>query len=257
MPLFTGDYLRDTAHLSCAENGIYLKLLMYCWDSKGPVPIDERKLCGIVNARSGDEVEALRRVIEEFFVRMDDGWYNERIQTEVVKSEILGKKRSEYGKLGGMIRARTQLRRAKAASVKQEFSLSQAKAKLDLVSPSPSPSPINTVSTLDAVVLNTAPSNQMLIGEKTGKTMARATRLPNLWDLPIEWRAWAKQTRPELSSNQVNNISDEFHDYWLAMPGQRGCKLDWFATWRNWIRRQRVITDKLSPFEEPWNDKVL
>ena len=26
-------------------------------------------------------------------------------------------------------------------------------------------------------------------------------------------------------------------DYWTAAPGQRGVKLDWNATWRNWMRR--------------------
>jgi hypothetical protein len=28
----------------------------------------------------------------------------------------------------------------------------------------------------------------------------------------------------------------EFVDYWVSVPGQRGCKLDWSATWRNRVR---------------------
>lgn len=31
---------------------------------------------------------------------------------------------------------------------------------------------------------------------------------------------------------------DEFRDYWIAQPGQKGVKTDWDATWRNWVRRQ-------------------
>ena len=31
----------------------------------------------------------------------------------------------------------------------------------------------------------------------------------------------------------------KFKDYWKAQPGQRGVKLDWDATWRNWIRNAR------------------
>lgn len=27
-----------------------------------------------------------------------------------------------------------------------------------------------------------------------------------------------------------------FIDYWLSVPGARGRKLDWPATWRNWMR---------------------
>jgi hypothetical protein len=34
----------------------------------------------------------------------------------------------------------------------------------------------------------------------------------------------------------------EFVDYWIAVPGQRGCKLNWSATWRNRVRQ--LLTGK-------------
>lgn len=98
MPLYTGDYLRDTLHLSCSEHGIYLKLLMHCWDQKGPAPLDEHKLMGIVNARSGDEIEAMRRVLGEFFVCMDDGYYNQRMQREIERRGNISGNPSAAGK---------------------------------------------------------------------------------------------------------------------------------------------------------------
>lgn len=30
---------------------------------------------------------------------------------------------------------------------------------------------------------------------------------------------------------------EKFRDYWAALPGQKGVKTDWPATWRNWVRR--------------------
>ncbi len=39
-----------------------------------------------------------------------------------------------------------------------------------------------------------------------------------------------------LSSDQVRSQGHRFHDYWIGVPGQRGIKLNWKATWRNWIR---------------------
>lgn len=30
----------------------------------------------------------------------------------------------------------------------------------------------------------------------------------------------------------------EFVDYWISVAGSRGVKLDWSATWRNWMRKQ-------------------
>ena len=29
----------------------------------------------------------------------------------------------------------------------------------------------------------------------------------------------------------------KFADYWRGVPGQKGVKRDWDATWRNWVRR--------------------
>ena len=114
LPLYTGDYLRDTQHLSCSEHGIYIKLLIHCWDQKGPAPLDERKLVGITNARSGDEVEALRRVLPEFFIRMDDGWYNKRMQTEIEKAESISATRSDAGKRGYQAKAKHLLSKSQA-----------------------------------------------------------------------------------------------------------------------------------------------
>jgi uncharacterized protein YdaU (DUF1376 family) len=97
MPVYTGDYLRDTRHLSMSEHGCYYLLLMFCWDTKGPLPLDEKKIAGICNARSGDEFEAMRRVLAEFFIRMDDGWYNKRMAEEVAKAEQISNKNREAG----------------------------------------------------------------------------------------------------------------------------------------------------------------
>ena len=106
LPLYTGDYLRDTQHLSCSEHGIYLKFLIHCWDQKGPLPLDERKQHSICNARSGDEIEAMRRVRSEFFTEMTDGWYNRRMQLEIERAENISAARSDAGKRGYQARVK-------------------------------------------------------------------------------------------------------------------------------------------------------
>ena len=52
--------------------------------------------------------------------------------------------------------------------------------------------------------------------------------------LPPEWLAFAAEERPDIYPGKEWQI---FSDYWRAQPGQKGVKVDWFATWRNWIRR--------------------
>lgn len=136
MALFTGDYLRDTRHLTPEEHGCYLLLLMHCWDQKGPVPLDERKQAGIVNARSGGEIESLRRVLAEFFVRMDDGYYNQRMTEEIAKSEKLSAARRK----GGLEKARKHRDLVRAAKHCAQAVHEQNSSMLKQVSPSPSPS---------------------------------------------------------------------------------------------------------------------
>lgn len=64
----------------------------------------------------------------------------------------------------------------------------------------------------------------------------KGARLPEDWTLPAEWRNWALAQRPDLNPDKV---AEEFKDYWIAKTGQNATKLNWHATWRNWVRRQK------------------
>lgn len=39
-----------------------------------------------------------------------------------------------------------------------------------------------------------------------------------------------------LNSQSIQREADSFRDYWTSKPGASAVKLDWAATWRNWIR---------------------
>ncbi|MFW6024047.1 MAG: hypothetical protein ACOC8P_00330 [Dichotomicrobium sp.] len=61
----------------------------------------------------------------------------------------------------------------------------------------------------------------------------RGTRIPDNFPTDDDL-IWATQEFPEVDHNQE---AAKFRDYWLGAPGQKGMKLDWSATWRNWIRK--------------------
>jgi uncharacterized protein YdaU (DUF1376 family) len=136
-PFYTGDYYRDTRHLSMLQHGAYRQLLDHCWDQKGPIPLDAEKCYRICGAVSKEEQEAVRGVISEFFVRMEDGHYNKRVQQEIERAAALSGKRS--GAAHERWKARDSLRDIAShnANAMQVHSKSNASAP----SPSPSPSP--------------------------------------------------------------------------------------------------------------------
>lgn len=84
----------------------------------------------------------------------------------------------------------------------------------------------------------------------------RGSRLATNWVLPDEWEYWANKERPDLNARQV---ADQFKDFWCAKPGKDGVKLDWQATWRNWVRNQKaqkpnpadIIRTTVPPSNEP------
>ena len=63
----------------------------------------------------------------------------------------------------------------------------------------------------------------------------RGSRLPTDFLFPKEWAEFCHQERPDLN---IQKTFDSFKDYWVAAP--KGTKLDWAATWRNWVRGQKA-----------------
>jgi hypothetical protein len=69
---------------------------------------------------------------------------------------------------------------------------------------------------------------------------SRGSRLPEGFDVTPGIRLFATEN----SLPDPNSVIDEFKDYWRAQPGSRGVKLDWNATFRNWLRRSAQFAAK-------------
>jgi hypothetical protein len=65
------------------------------------------------------------------------------------------------------------------------------------------------------------------------KRSPTGSRLPPDWKPSEEETGWARKERPDLD---IAKQADRFRDYWIAKTGKEATKLDWTATWRNWIR---------------------
>ena len=65
---------------------------------------------------------------------------------------------------------------------------------------------------------------------------ARGSRLPDRWRPDQDAVDMMRAERPLIDLRAEH---DKFTDYWRAQPGAKGRKVDWTATWRNWIRNAR------------------
>jgi hypothetical protein len=80
----------------------------------------------------------------------------------------------------------------------------------------------------------------MRLVEKTGSTEvkvtpgSRGTRLPPDWKPVGETKDWT--LAQGISRDEANLEYAKFKDYWNSKSGKDATKVDWNATWRNWIR---------------------
>ena len=97
MPLYVGDYLGDTGHLTTTQHGAYLLLMMHYW-RKGELPDDDRQLSKITKLPLQTWCE-YRPTLQDFF---HEGWKHKRIDAELAKMVRVSEKRAIAGQKGGL-----------------------------------------------------------------------------------------------------------------------------------------------------------
>ena len=213
-----GDYARDTGHLSMAEHGAYTLLLDRYYATEAPIPAD--LVYRVAHARSGGERACVDRVLAEFFTLSDGVYINKRAGLDIARYEKSRIASVENGKLGGRPKSQQNQRQDKPNGLQIGSELeTQSKAHQTPVTSNQSPAKAKAKAKADA-----------RSAEKRG------TRLPTDWEPDADLLAWAKSERPDVL---LAVELAKFRDYWIAKPGQQGVKLDWPATFRNWIRSAR------------------
>ena len=82
MPMYWGDYLKDTMDLSFAQHGAYLLLIAHYWQNGG-LPTDDISLCKIVHANRRQWRYLRPAVVSKF----GPNWTHKRIDAEILRSE--------------------------------------------------------------------------------------------------------------------------------------------------------------------------
>lgn len=80
---------------------------------------------------------------------------------------------------------------------------------------------------------NNQKKNNTTVGAAAASPEPRGHRLPEDFQVTPAMVAWCRETFPLLDGR---NETEKFREYWLAVPGQRGRKLNWEMTWKRWMR---------------------
>jgi uncharacterized phage protein (TIGR02220 family) len=120
-PHHIGDYLRDTAHLTPLEDGIYRRLLDVYYASEKPLPPETQWVCKLVRARTTEEIDAVVEVLRQYFIKQPDGWHNKRANAEIKAHYRRVKAARDNGKMGGRPRNPVGLRKKPSGLAESGF----------------------------------------------------------------------------------------------------------------------------------------
>jgi uncharacterized protein YdaU (DUF1376 family) len=207
-PHHIGDFNNATRHLTRVERALYRELIELYYDTESPLPADDFEwICKKVLASSQDDRDAVKAILREFFTLDGDFYRHARCDREI----IVYRAKHDAAIKAGLASAAS---RANGKSTSVQRSLNRRATNQEPITNNQEP-------------------------ESRGKQRSRGSRLPPDWQPSEILKAWACKERPDL---EIAQVSAKFRDYWAGVPGSKGCKLDWEATFRNFIRTEKPGT---------------
>jgi uncharacterized protein YdaU (DUF1376 family) len=202
-PVDVDAYLGATRHLNAQQHGAYFLLLMECWRRPNcSLPNDDDMLARLA-CLSPEEWQIIKPVIMQFFEYdgRSKGFTQTRLKKERNYVQSVRQKKSDAATSRWK-----QKKKDDANADALSLSLSHIKK----------PTKVGT--------------------KKQEKKAVRGTRIPDDWVATPEHIEFAMANG--FSLQDAHAEADNFKDYWTAKTSQ-ATKLDWFATWRVWIRRSK------------------
>lgn len=210
---FPSDWMAGTARMARLHKSVYFDICVYNWDMNAPVPPGELALMLADIPEWAAIVDALLAAGK--LVRCEDGCVaNPRAMAEARHSFEVWKRKSEGGQKGAEKRWGDGIPNGSANSTPNGMGMGMLMQNQNQ----------------NQNHIPTVPRETRAPGAKKG------SRLPADWTPSEAEIAFAKEKG--LEGKAIAETAFEFRDYWAAQPGQKGVKLDWPATWRNWVRRE-------------------
>jgi uncharacterized protein YdaU (DUF1376 family) len=223
MPLYVGDYLKDTRDLTAEQHGAYLLLLMDMWNRNGALPNNPKVLARITGI-SPKRWPSVWASIGSMFIDDGDFLSHKRVDLELQKADQISQKRKLAGSAGG---------RAKALKT-QEPDVAIAKQV-----PSKSPS-------------RSEPQPQKKDDDADASSRVKPHFIPADWKPSEALIAWAVHefrtpNNEQLTEAEIRNEADSFVDYWTGRRDAKAKRPGWDGTFRARIREQAAAIIRARP----------
>ncbi|WP_208434492.1 YdaU family protein [Bartonella taylorii] len=269
------DWISGTNGMTSEQRGVYITLLVCMYEKKEPLKTDFQTLarvCHCSQKKFATIVEYLMK--NDKLVETDNGLWNTRVEEELNdfadKKEHISQVRSEAGKKGAQAKNNTKqhVNNFAEANDKQNVFFAEAndkqnqaiknknkniykktktnvlaKKEIDFESLETNeqvdePTEVAAVETTSEQIATSSDNQppiheQENVSKKTKRVkIGRGCRLPEDFEPDYDF-AIAESLPPERVKVEIA----KFRDYWRSKAGANATKIDWQATWRNWVRK--------------------
>lgn len=209
MPMYWGDYARDTGHLDATSHGAYLMLIKHYWCTGEPLVDDDDELWRVSCCDSKRDWLRIRPRVVRFF-KQDDGLLrHDRVDRELAKAmSITGQRR-----VAGL------------ASAKARREANENSTHVD--------TPVELPSQQNAVQLQ--PQSQREEKSTPLRGVSKAGQKPKTACDP-NWRP--TQAGLNFAAERNVNISAQIPKFIDHHTANGKAMADWDAAWRTWCRNE-------------------
>jgi uncharacterized protein YdaU (DUF1376 family) len=207
-PHHISDFNNSTRHLTRVERSVYRDAIELYYDTESVLTHDVCKLAKKLICRSEEEKQALNDILDEFFVKHDDGYFHSRCDHEISKYRANISAKAKAGI------ASAAARKQKAADRKQNSTRVKSSS-----------------TNQEPITINQEPITNLKEGGAKAPAPVKTTRFvkPTLSEAE-EYRA----------SKQLNMKCSDFIDHFDSngwKVGGKAAMKDWRAAMRQWAKR--------------------
>lgn len=216
-----------TANLTLEQEAAYLRVVNAIRLADQPLTFNKFVLCGLWRCNDRKAERLLRELVDAGKVKIEGGKIvNDKAVDDASTLRRLRADRASAGRRGGIESAKTRAKSLENNNTCQAIASTREEKRREEEKE-----------------------------EANASSKKRSARLPAEWVLPKAWGVWA--VSEGMSETDVRREAERFRDYWHSIGGQRAVKLDWQATWRNWVRKVLDERKQVKRQFESGDERVL